>query len=48
MDLESQILYFSDVTSNNPNFDSEELHLTSIDLIIHNFLEAPKKWIMNI
>ncbi len=42
MDLESQIFYFSDALSNNFDSNSEELHCTSIDLMIHNFLEAPK------
>jgi len=40
MDLKYQILYFSDATSNNPNFDNEKLHCTPTDSIIHNFLEA--------
>ncbi len=41
MDLESQLFYFSDVTFNNLDFDSE-LHCTPIELIIHDFLEVPK------
>jgi len=32
----------NDASSNNFDFDSEELHCTPIDLMIHNFLEAPK------
>ncbi len=32
----------------NSNFDNEELHCTPTNLMIYNFLEAPKKWIMKI
>jgi len=42
MDLESQILNYSDTSFDNSHFDSEELHCTPADLMIHNFLEAPK------
>jgi hypothetical protein len=42
MDLESQILNSSDASFDNVYSDSEKLHCTPIDLMIHNFLEAPK------
>jgi hypothetical protein len=40
--LNPKFLIFSDATSNNFDFDSEELHCTLIDLMIYNFLESPK------
>jgi hypothetical protein len=48
MDLEFQIFNSSDASFDNFNFDNEELHCTTTNLMIHNFLESPKKWIMKI
>jgi len=42
MDLEFQIFNYTDVSSNNFHFDSEELHCTLTYSMIHNFLGAPK------
>jgi hypothetical protein len=43
MDSKSQVLNFSDASFNNSDFDSEELHCTPTNLMIHNFLDIPKR-----
>jgi hypothetical protein len=43
MDLESQVLNFSDASFDNFDFDNEELYCTPTNLTIHNFLDIPKR-----
>jgi hypothetical protein len=43
MDLKFQVLNSSDASFDNFDFDSEKLHFTPKDLMIHNLLEVPKK-----
>jgi hypothetical protein len=42
MDSQSQFFNFNDASYDNFDFNSEELYCTPIDLMTHNFLEAPK------
>ncbi len=43
MDFKSQILNSNDASFENFNSNSEKLHCTPKDLMIHNLLEVPKK-----
>jgi hypothetical protein len=42
MDSRFQIVNYNYASSNNSNFNSEKIHYTPIDLMIHNFLEVLK------
>jgi hypothetical protein len=39
---ESQISTYNNASSNNSNYDNEEIHCTPTNSMIHNFLDAPK------
>ncbi len=45
MNSKSQIPIYNNASSNNSDSDNEEIHCTSTNSMIHNFLDAPK--IMN-
>ncbi len=42
MNSKSKILIFNNASSNNYDFDNEEIHYTLIDSTIHNFLDSTK------
>jgi hypothetical protein len=42
VDSKSQIFNSSDVAFDNFDFNNEKFHCTPINLMIHNFLKAPK------
>jgi hypothetical protein len=42
MNSESQILIYNNASSDNSNFNNEEIHYTLTDSMIHNFLDVPK------
>ncbi len=42
MDSKSQIFNYNDASFNNFDSNSEEIHYTPINLMIHNFFKAPK------
>jgi hypothetical protein len=42
MNLESQIPTYNNVSSDNFNFNNEKIHCTSINSMIHKFLDVPQ------
>jgi len=48
MDLKSQNFNYNDASFDKSNSNSEELHCTPTYSMIHNFLDAKKKWIMKV